>query len=237
MDENVKENLEGAARIHRSYVIGGAALLAILLGGMAVFLAGGELTPIAAIGLSAQQIADMIRSWGASAMIGAVLLMVVHSLVPLPSEFIAIANGIVFGFVVGTVITWIGAMLGAILAFALSRWLGRWFVQAVLPARHTTAIDEWTKEQGTYVLLISRVLPVVSFNLINYAAGLTSVSWWTFLWTTGLGILPLTFLMVYAGEQIMSGRWRFALYLIAACVAVSLLAYLIARKRKTTKRL
>lgn len=213
-------------------------LLVVLLGATAAFfLAGGDLTPIVSNGLSVEQIAVTIRSWGAWAMIGSILLMVGHSLVPLPSEFIAIANGIVFGFVVGAMITWIGAMLGAILAFALSRWLGRRFVQAILPERHTTAIDEWTREQGTYVLLVSRFLPVVSFNLINYAAGLTSVSWWTFLWTTGLGIVPLTFLMVYAGEQMVSGRWRFALYLIAACVAVSLLAYLIARRRKTTKRL
>ena len=237
VDENVKETSEGAAGIRRSSVVGGVALFAILVGGMAAFfLAGGDPTPIAAIGLSAEQIAETIRSWGAWAVIGSVLLMVLHSLVPLPSEFIAIANGIVFGFVVGAVITWIGAMLGAILAFALSRWFGRRLVEAILPARYTAAIDEWTKEQGMQALLISRFLPVVSFNLINYAAGLTSVSWWTFLWTTGLGILPLTFLMVYAGEQMMSGRWKLALYLIAACVAVSLLAYVVARKRKATKK-
>jgi uncharacterized membrane protein YdjX (TVP38/TMEM64 family) len=130
----------------------------------------------------------------------------------------------------GTAVTWTGAMLGAILAFALARWLGRPFVQAVLPARHAAAIDEWTQKQGVAVLLISRFLPVVSFNLINYAAGLTPVSWWTFLWTTGLGIAPLTVLMVFTGEQMMSGRWKLALALIAACVAVSLLAFVIARR-------
>jgi len=37
---------------------------------------------------------------------------------------------------------------------------------------------------------------VISFNLINYAAGLTTISWWTFTWATALGILPLTCLMV-----------------------------------------
>jgi uncharacterized membrane protein YdjX (TVP38/TMEM64 family) len=45
----------------------------------------------------------------------------------------------VFGLVIGTMVTWIGAMLGAILAFALARWLGRWFVEAILPARYSTA--------------------------------------------------------------------------------------------------
>lgn len=187
---------------------------------------------IVSFDMSVDQIAQTIRSWGSGAVAFSILLMVAHSFVPLPAEFIAIANGIIFGVVAGSMITWIGAMLGAVLAFALARWLGRRFVNAVLPARYTAAVDDWTKEQGTPILLVSRFLPVVSFNLINYAAGLTSVSWWTFLWTTGLGIAPLTFLMAFAGEQMISGRWTVAFSLITACIAVSSLAYMIARKRK-----
>jgi uncharacterized membrane protein YdjX (TVP38/TMEM64 family) len=104
-----------------------------------------------------------------------------------------------------------------------------------LPERHSAAIDEWAQNKGTPVLLISRFLPVVSFNLINYAAGLTSVSWWTFLWTTGLGIAPLTFLMVFAGDRMMSGSWKLAMVLITAFVAVGLLAYVFARNHKPTE--
>jgi uncharacterized membrane protein YdjX (TVP38/TMEM64 family) len=51
------------------------------------------------------------------------------------------------------------------------------------------------------VLLVSRFTPVIAFNLINYAAGLTRISWSTFTWTTGLGILPLTVLMVVMGDN------------------------------------
>ncbi|MBI4273102.1 MAG: TVP38/TMEM64 family protein [Rhizobiales bacterium] len=226
-------SFEGVGGVRRATVIAGLALLALLLGGIVAFyLVRGDLAPIMPFRLSAEEFEDTIRAWGAWAVVGSLLLMVVHSFVPFPSEFVAIANGMVFGLVIGTAITWVGAMLGAILAFALARWLGRPFVQAVLPARHAAAIDEWTQKQGVAVLLISRFLPVVSFNLINYAAGLTSVSWWTFLWTTGLGIAPLTVLMVFTGEQMMSGRWKLALALIAACVAVSLLAFVIARRRR-----
>ncbi len=44
-------------------------------------------------------------------------------------------------------------------------------------------------------LLILRLIPIIAFNLINYAVGLARISWWTFTWTTGLGILPMTLLM------------------------------------------
>jgi uncharacterized membrane protein YdjX (TVP38/TMEM64 family) len=234
---NLKKSFEKAGSLRHPTAIAGAALLALLFGGIIVlYLAHGDLKHILAIGLSTEQVANTIRSWGAWAMVGSVLLMMAHSFVPLPAEIIAIANGMVFGLIVGTMLTWIGAMFGAILAFALARWLGRQFVEAILPSRYAAAIDEWTIEQGTPVLLVSRFLPVVSFNLINYAAGLTTVSWWTFLWTTGLGIAPLTFLMVFAGEQMLSDKRELTFILIAACVAITALAYVIVRKRKPRKR-
>jgi uncharacterized membrane protein YdjX (TVP38/TMEM64 family) len=46
------------------------------------------------------------------------------------------------------------------------------------------------------------LIPVIAFNLINYAAGLARVRWRTFTWTTAVGILPLAFLMVAAGDQL-----------------------------------
>ncbi|HKC31211.1 MAG TPA: VTT domain-containing protein, partial [Burkholderiales bacterium] len=61
-------------------------------------------------------------------------------------------------------------------------------------------------------LLLVRLVPLISFNLVNYAAGLLGVGWWTFLWTTALGILPLTVAMVLLGGQILAAPlWAWAL--------------------------
>ena len=48
------------------------------------------------------------------------------------------------------------------------------------------------------------LIPLIAFNLINYAAALTEVSWWTFLWATGIGILPLTILLNVLGDQMLT---------------------------------
>jgi uncharacterized membrane protein YdjX (TVP38/TMEM64 family) len=77
----------------------------------------------------------------------------------------------------------------------------------VVARRKWRTVDEWTARQGWQVMLVSRFTPVVAFNLINYAAGLTRVSWWTFTWTTGAGILPLTVLMVLLGDNFDSLPW------------------------------
>jgi uncharacterized membrane protein YdjX (TVP38/TMEM64 family) len=122
-------------------------------------------------------------------------------------------------------------MIGASLSFALARWLGRPFVNAVLGPRSRARLDGWTAEQGAAALLVARFIPIIAFNLINYAAGLTRVSWATFLWTTGLGILPLTVLMVWMGARMMELTWPWLLGLAVAGIVVVCCGHWWARKR------
>jgi uncharacterized membrane protein YdjX (TVP38/TMEM64 family) len=104
----------------------------------------------------------------------------------------------------GTLITWVGAMLGAALAFGLARLLGWPFVRRLLSPEHHERLTAWSSQRGAAALLISRLIPVIAFNLINYAAGLAGISWSTFLWTTGLGILPLTALFTIMGDRLLT---------------------------------
>lgn len=153
---------------------------------------------------SVQEIERLLEEWGAVAALVSIGLMIAHSFAPFPAEMLAVANGMLFGPVWGVVITWIGAMLGAWLAFALARTLGRPFVESMVPERRWHMLDRWSQRRGGAMLLVSRLIPVISFNLINYAAGLTTISWWTFTWATGLGILPITILAVLTGAGILT---------------------------------
>lgn len=155
--------------------------------------------------------------WGVAVSIG---LMVLHSFVPFPAEFIAMANGMVYGAFWGTVITWSGAMLGAYLAFGLSRKLGRGFVHRMLERKNALQVEKWSESYGGGAVFVMRFIPVISFNLINYAAGLTTVSWWTFTWATGLGILPITVLMVVLGSKMAAMPWYGWLLFISLGTAI-----------------
>jgi len=170
--------------------------------------------------LDPRELATRIRDLGQWGHLAVVALMVLHSFVPFPGEILALCAGAVYGTVWGTVLIWVGAMIGASLSFALSRWLGLPFVNAVLGPSARTRLDGWTAEQGPATLLIARFLPIIAFNLINYAAGLTRVSWTTFLWTTGLGILPLTVLMVWMGAAMMALTWPWLLGVSATGIVV-----------------
>jgi uncharacterized membrane protein YdjX (TVP38/TMEM64 family) len=157
--------------------------------------------------ISADEVIRFIRSLGAWGVIGSIGLMVLHSVIPFPSEVITIANGMIYGKLWGIVISWTGAMLGAFVAFGLARIFGRPFVKSILPQKQWEKLNRWSQRTAAIDLLLSRLLPVVSFNLINYAAGLTPISLWTFTWTTALGMLPVTVLMVILGDQVTTLSW------------------------------
>jgi uncharacterized membrane protein YdjX (TVP38/TMEM64 family) len=176
--------------------------------------------------LSPEDVERFVKAWGPWSALGAVALMVAHSFLPLPAEIIPVVNGMMFGPWLGIALTWLGAMLGAVLSFALARALGRPFVRLVLPERHWRRIDSLSPRAGP--LLVVRLVPVISFNLVNYAAGVLDIPWWTFLWTTALGILPLTVALVLIGGRIARAPlWAWLLF-----AAVLVLLWLLVRRRR-----
>jgi len=216
----------GEGRQHRTRLrtspvgtIATAAFLAAVAGG------GGEGVAAASAWawpaeISASAFESTIRSWGSWGVAGSILLMIAHTFIPFPAEFVAIANGMVYGPIWGTVITWTGAMLGAFVGFGLARAFGRPLVQRMIARKDWRRVDAWTARQGTAAVFVGRFVPVISFNLINWAAGLTNMSWWTFTWATGLGILPMTALMVGLGHNIERLPWWGWLGLVIAALAL-----------------
>jgi uncharacterized membrane protein YdjX (TVP38/TMEM64 family) len=212
--------------------LGGALVLAALIATAAFFvwraLAQQDLDLAS---MSPEDAKRFAASWGAWSAAGSVLLMVLHSFVPLPAEIIAIANGMLFGPWLGIALTWAGAMLGAILSCALARWLGRPFVRLVVSERAWQRVDTLSVTPTT--LLFVRLVPLISFNLVNYAAGLLGVRWWPFLWTTALGILPLTIAMVLVGTELLQAPlWLW--FTLAAALVLLWLALQRWRRAATT---
>jgi uncharacterized membrane protein YdjX (TVP38/TMEM64 family) len=202
-------------------------IVMMVLGSVTLLLRGD--TSLLGVDISEDTFVGLIHSWGNWGVAGSIGLMVIHSFIPFPAELLALANGMVYGILWGSLITWCGAMLGAFLAFGLARWLGRPFVERMVREKHWHNIDHWAGRDGGIALLLSRLVPFIAFNLINYAAGMLNISWWTFTWATGLGILPLTIVMAVMGANMSVLPWW--LWLLLAGVA--LLAWLGLQRLRT----
>ncbi|HSG94028.1 MAG TPA: TVP38/TMEM64 family protein [Afifellaceae bacterium] len=186
----------------RSKIIAEILIVVVLVAG-ATWLLAGELGAIFGDLSSPQDLRELIISTGLWAPIASVALMVLHSLVPFPAELLAIANGMVFGLWTGLFLTWFGAMCGAWLAFAIARWAGDKWVRRLLGEARWRTMRTWIDERGTGGLLAVRLTPVISFNLVNYAAGLAGVGWWKFTWTTAVGIVPIATASVLVGSHMI----------------------------------
>ncbi len=123
---------------------------------------------------------------------------------PIPSLPLDIAAGAYFGPIAGTVYSVIGALGGAVISFLIARYLGREFVERILGG-HVNFCSSCSDKLLTKIVFISRLLPVVSFDVISYGAGLTKMSLKKFALATGLGMFPLTFIYNYSGSVLIFG--------------------------------
>ena len=174
-------------------------------------------------------IKEYILSFGLLAPVVSFALMVLQSLIaPLPAFLITFANAALFGWIYGALLSWFSAMVGAILCFYIAKFLGREFIEKLTSKSALASVDSFFEKHGKYAILIARLLPFLSFDLISYAAGLTKMKIKDFVIATAIGQLPATIIYSYAGEMLTGGS-KMIVYGLLSIFAFSALIFLIKR--------
>lgn len=147
-----------------------------------------------------------------------VLLYALVTLLPLPKNVFAALSGVLFGLLLGIVVVLLAALLGAAAAFALSRVLGRDAIERITGAR-IARVEAVLNRRGVLAVLAVRLVPVLPFTVINYAAGLTSVRKRDYAIGTAAGIVPGTVSFVALGAfGTTPGSWPFVLAVTALII-------------------
>lgn len=164
---------------------------------------------------------DYLLGFGLWAPVVSAGLMVFQSVIaPLPAFVLTFTNGLLFGWAWGALLSWSSAMLGAAVCFWIARALGRPVVERLVGGTNALEIsDLFFKRYGKRAILISRLLPFVSFDVISYGAGLTPTAFGEFLVATGLGQLPATLLYSYLGEN-LAGSIRVLFWVFSVTAAL-----------------
>lgn len=147
-----------------------------------------------------------VESYGPYAVLISFLLMILQSIAaPLPAFLITFANANLFGWWQGAILSWVSSMVGAAICFFIARILGRDVVEKLTSKTGIKQIDDFFKKHGRMSILIARLLPFISFDIVSYAAGLTSMSFGGFIVATGIGQLPATVIYSYVGGMLTGG--------------------------------
>lgn len=177
--------------------------------------------------LNLESLKQYILSFGIWAPIISFILMILQSVAaPLPAFLITFANAALFGWVKGALLSWTSAMAGAALCFYIARFLGRDTVEKLTSKFAIDSIDEFFNKYGKHTILIARLLPFMSFDLVSYAAGLTSMSFVSFFIATGIGQLPATIIYSYVGDMLTGGA-KLMMMGILTLSAISVLIYVL----------
>jgi uncharacterized membrane protein YdjX (TVP38/TMEM64 family) len=143
-----------------------------------------------------------IGAWGAvlvaAAYVPAAVLFV-------PGSLLTLGAGFVFGLLKGTAIVSLGSTAGAAAAFLVARSLAHdWVARRMTGRPKLGAIGRAVETEAFKVVLLTRLSPVFPFNLLNYAFGLTAVSFRTYVLASWIGMLPGTIMYVYLGSAAKS---------------------------------
>lgn len=152
-----------------------------------------------------------------------------------PASVLTLGGGYLFGLPIGFLADSTGAVMGATAAFLLGRTIGRSFVISKLedyPQFQAVAIA--IQKSGFKIVLLLRLVPLLPFNMLNYLLSVTPVSIWEYMMASWLGMMPITFALVYVGTTLkdladVTHEWsqfsktRLALVILSFMVSVVLM--------------
>lgn len=122
-----------------------------------------------------------------------------------PMSPVALAAGFGFGFGRGWVAITVGTALGAAVNFLISRYGARGPVARRLGKNEKfRLIDAAIGREGWKIVFLLRFVPM-PFGLANYAYGLTSIPFWSYLLASVVAIVPANTFLVYLGHTAHAG--------------------------------
>lgn len=153
------------------------------------------------------KIKTWVESFGVIAPLIYVGLYLISTVFFLPGFPVTVLAGFVFGPLWGIFYASIASIISIACAFLVARYVARDLVEGwVKDNAQFRKIDEQVEEQGWRILMFTRLVPFFPFNLQNYAYGLTSIRFSTFIFVSAIFMLPGTIALVMLGGAFVSGK-------------------------------
>lgn len=144
-----------------------------------------------------------IQSVGVSGVIVYVLTYIIATLLLLPGSILTLGAGFAYGPIWGTLLVSPVSVLASVLSFLFGRSIARnWVSHKIKHDPRFSRIDHAIAYNGFKIVFLLRLSPVIPYNILNYALGLTQVRLHDYVAASFLGMLPGTMLYVYLGSLV-----------------------------------
>lgn len=177
----------------------------------------------AAIRGDSAEVREELDSLGVAGPLLVLGLALIHAFVFYPAEIVSAAAGFVYGFFPALALMMTGWLLSGFLCYAIGRSVARPLLDRWLGPNRFERMEAMIERGGVALLIGMRLIPIVPFSLVSYAAGAARVPLWRFTWTTVLGYLPITALAVYFGTRLEGLSFTDPLVLGSAAAVFALL--------------
>lgn len=131
-----------------------------------------------------------------------VIMAIQGLLVPIPSEIVLLAAGMIWGFFIGGIMGIIGSMAAGLLCFYVSRKGGRPLAEKFVGESALNMADALIQKYGTGAIIVARFLPFVAFDPISYASGLVEMDAKKYTLGTFIGSIPRAFFYSWLGASL-----------------------------------
>ncbi len=120
-------------------------------------------------------------------------------LVPIPSEVVLLAAGMIWGWFLGGIMGIIGSMAAASLCYYISKRGGRPLAEKFVGKKTIDIADEFIQKHGIKAIIITRFIPFIPFDVISYTAGLVDIDVKKYLIGTLIGSIFRAFFYATLG--------------------------------------
>jgi len=187
--------------------------------------------------LDAAQLEALLTDAGTAAPLLFMLIYVIGTVFFLPGSVLTLLGGALFGPYWGTFYNLTAATIGAMLSFLVARYLASNWVAQKTGGKMKQLING-VENEGWRFVAFTRLVPLFPFNLLNYALGLTRISFSQYSIATYICMLPGAIAYTYLGyigrEAATGGEGLIqkAMLALALLAVVSFLPRLIGNLRK-----
>ncbi len=149
------------------------------------------------------RVREVVASWGPLAPVVYTLAVVVEVIVaPIPGTLLYAPAGAIFGGFVGGSLSLVGNVAGAAVCAVIGRMIGERVLARRVDGSQLGRYRTLLEQRGMWLVLLLRLNPLTTSDLVSYAAGVAGVPAWKVALGTLFGLAPWCYAQAYFAERV-----------------------------------